>query len=108
MPQLVKMTQRQLRGPAVVQQNVGDAFNLAVTGDRDHWDGKTVLQRRIDGDEALDRAVHQQSRILLDQVCLAPMAGGQVEIPLFEQHLFDAVHHQYRITVAQLRYQHPH
>src|SRR5580692_12079669 len=65
MTQLVKMTQRQLRGPAVVQQNIGDAFNLAVTGDRDHWDGKTVLQRRIDGDEALDRAVHQQSRILL-------------------------------------------
>ena len=65
-----------------------------------------MLQRCVDGDEALDGAIHQQPWVFLDQIGFPAVAGGEVEVTLFHQHLFDAVHDQHRVAVAQLRHEH--
>ena len=81
MAELVKVDQGLLDGAVVIENDVGDVLDRAVGGDGDHWDGHgDVVGRSVQEQEAVDGALHEHARILLDEFALPVVAGGEVEV----------------------------
>ncbi len=86
MAELVEVAQGKLGGALLVEDNVGDAFNFAMAGDNDGGQSaEALLESRIDKDEAFDGAIQKEARILLDEVGLATVTRGEVEVALLDQ-----------------------
>src|SRR5579862_6793461 len=102
MPELVQMAKSQFRSPLLVENHVGDALDFAMTSDCHHGKTETFFENRIDENESLNRTFHQQTRIFLDEIGLAAMAGRQIEIALLDEKLLHAGKHLGGIAVAQL------
>src|ERR1017187_3067287 len=99
------MAQRQLCRPSLVEDYVGYTLKFAMSSDRHDRQLQAVLQQRINQDESFYTAVHQQTRIFLDQVRLAPMAGSEIEVALFNEKLFHPGEHLSCVVVVQIRNQ---
>ena len=106
MAELHQVAQRQLGGAALVKHHVGHALNFAVPGDGDGGRLEPVFEYGVNDDEALDAAVEQQPRVLLNEVRLAPVADGEVEVALFEQQLLGAGEHLRGVVVVEVGHQH--
>ena len=102
------MPQHQFRRPPLVQHNIRHAFNLAMSGHGYHRQIHPMGQHGVDHKEPFDRAIQKKTRILLNQVWLTAMTGGQVEIPLLDEILLDTGQHLRCITIAQFRNEHTH
>ena len=100
--ELVEMAQGKLGGALLVEDDVGDAFDFAMAGDDNGGENAEALfKRRIDKDEAFDGAIHEKSRVLFDEVGLAAVARGEVEIALLDKVLFDAAEDLHRVAVTE-------
>ena len=106
MAELIEMTQSQFRGAPLIEHHVGDSLDLAMSGDDHHGQAEALLQNRVDQDETFDGAIHEQARILLDQIGLAAMARSQIEVPFFNEKLLDSRQNLRRIVVAEFGNQH--
>ena len=102
----MQMPQSQLGGAALVEHHVGCALDLAMPGYYHHRQRQALLQHRIDQDKPFDRPVHQQARVLVDQVRLAAMTGREVKVSFLNQELLHAGQHLRGIVVAELGNQH--
>ena len=58
-----------------------------MAGDGDRRKFQAMLEHSVDQDEAFDRTVHQHARIFFNQVGLAAMACGQIEVAFFDERL---------------------
>ena len=99
---LVEMAQSKLGGSLLVEHHIRDAFDLAMACDDYGGENPDALfEGRIDKDEALDGAIHEEARILLDQIGLAAVARGEIEVAFFNEVLFDAAEDLHGIAVAE-------
>jgi hypothetical protein len=90
--EVVEVTEGHLCSSIVIEHGVGNAGNLAVSRDADGRNGDFVVKLGVDGQEAVDGAVHQQVGILLDEVGTSEMAHCEVEEALLHEVLLDAEH----------------
>lgn len=84
----------------MVEDNVGDTFDIVVPGHGDHGHGKVETPGSVDGDEAVDGAFHENVRVFIDEIGAVPMAGDEVEVTLLQEVIFDAAHDGSGIAVA--------
>ncbi len=87
-------------GTFVIEQNVGDAFRLVVTGHGDGGNGDTLGEWSVDCDEPLDGAGEEQLLILFDELGTVVMAYDEVEEILVEQALFDSAQDECGVSLA--------
>ena len=107
MPELIKVAEGQLSGALLVEYDVRGAFDLVMAGDNDRrQNAGSFFESRIDEDEALDGAIHEESRVFFDEVGLPAVAGGEVEVAFFNEMLFNAAENLHGVTVAELRNEH--
>ena len=62
---------------------------------------RTFFEGCINEDEAFDGAIHEQARVLFDQVGFAAMTCGEVEIALFNEVLFDTAENLHGVAVTE-------
>src|ERR1017187_2831113 len=98
------MAEGEFSGPLLIEHDVSNALNFAVSGDDHDRQRQAFLEYRVDDNEAFYRTLHQQTRILLDQIGLAAMSSGHIEIAFFDQEFRNARQDLGCVTVAQLRF----
>jgi hypothetical protein len=106
MAQLDQVAQGQFRAATLVEDHVSDPFEVAMAGDSHHGQLDAVVQHGVDEDESLHRAVHQQARVLFNQVGLAVVTGSQIEVALFDEELLDTSEYMGDVMVVQVGHQH--
>jgi hypothetical protein len=74
----------------VIEHNVGDGWTPTVRGDADDGDGNVEGELRVDEEEAVDAAAHEEFLILVFEIGLAEMADGEVEKAFLKKVLLDA------------------
>ena len=100
--ELVEMPQGKFGGTLLVEDDVRYTVDLAMAGDKNRGENaKALFESGVDEDEALDGAIHEQAGILLNEVWLAAVTCGEVEIALFNKVLFDAAKNLHGIAVAE-------
>ena len=99
---LIEMAQGKFGSALLVEDDVRDAFDFAMTGDNDGGqNAEALFESSIDEDEALDGAIHEEARILFDEVRLAAVTCGEVKVALFDQVLFNAAENLHGVAVAK-------
>jgi hypothetical protein len=85
----------------LIEHDVGDAGGRAVRGDADDGDRDVEGELRVDEEEAVDAAAHEELLILVFEIGLAEMADGEVEEAFLEKMLFDAEHDSGEVALAE-------
>src|SRR5437867_12976745 len=94
MTQLVQVTQGELGRPLVVEDDVGDASNLAVPGNGDDRKRQFMNERGINRDHAFHTPPEQQARIFFDPVPPVPMTRTEIKLSSTPTASTDAAHHK--------------
>src|SRR3954453_18067512 len=102
MAELVEVAKRQFSSTLLVEDHIGDSLDFAMTGNHDHRQAEALLENGVDDDKTFDRSLHQQARVFLDEIGLAAMAGGQIEVALLDEELLDPCQNLGGIAVAEL------
>lgn len=98
--QLDQMLQRHPRSPLLVQHDIGDPWQCAVAGHRNRGQRRSLLQAGVDGDEAFDTALHQQSRVVAQQQRIVAMDDGQEEVIMAAEVSFHAADNHGSVGIA--------
>src|ERR1700675_3220640 len=100
------MVQGQRSSPAMIQHDIGYAFDLAMAGNSHGWERWLAVQGSIDRDETLDAALLQHVLVGCEQFGVVSMGHGEKEeIPL-AQIAFDAANYQRTVGVADFHSDH--
>ena len=86
----------------MIQDNVGDALDVVMSGHGDDGHREVEIPGGVDGDETVDGAFQKHARILVDEIGAMAVAGDKVEIALLQEVIFDAAHDGSGIAVADL------
>ena len=62
---------------------------------------ETFFEGGVDEDEAFDGAIHEEARVLFDEIGLAAVTCGEVEVALFNEVLFDAAENLHGVAVTE-------
>jgi hypothetical protein len=95
--------EREVRRPRVIDLDVDDAFDRLMPRDRHDRDRQRLGERRVEGDDAFDRAIDQQLLVLVDEVVAMAVAGQEVEIARLQQVVLDPAQRQRHIALADVR-----
>ena len=79
---MVKMSDGELSGTFVVQNDVGDTIHVLMPRYGHYRKRQIFLVRRIDGDQSFYRAGVEKVRILRELVCFMTMTGGEPGVSL--------------------------
>src|ERR1700739_4805936 len=101
----VQMHKRQFRGAVVIEGNVGDALDAAMTGNGDDGNRNRMIEERINGDDALGAAADEHPGVFLDQFRLMAMVRGEVEVSCLDEIVADSAHYLRVVSIAQFRYE---
>src|SRR5580698_1011961 len=96
------MFKRDFRSSYVVQNNIGHALYLVMSGNGDDGHGKRKRPGSVDSDQAVDRSLQKKSGIFVNQVGAMPMTHHKVKISFLQEIVFHATHDRSRIAVADL------
>ena len=91
-------------GAAMIELDVGDAGRLVVARDGYGGNVEPGSERRVDGDEALDRPAQQKLLIAFDQLGAMMMGDDEVEEVRLKQPLLDAGQDQGCVAFGDLRH----
>ena len=100
--EIVEVTEGHLCSAIVVEHGVGNAGNLAMSGDADDRNRDFVVKLRVDCQKTVDGAVHQEVGVLFDEVGTSEMADGEVEESLLHKVLLDTEHDAGEVAFAEL------
>src|SRR5215467_8144665 len=100
LPQRNQVIEGQPCRQALVHDNVGGSFFLAVSGDGNDRQGYRVLQIQIDGNNAFGAAFEQQAPVLVEQVGIVVVDSGDKEVILLPDVVLDSRDYLPRISVA--------
>ena len=103
MSEFVEMAKGEAGGAVVLEEDVGDARSLDVGGDGDGGDGDLLAEVGVDEEQAVDGAIEEELRVLLDEIGAAEMADGEVEVAGLEEVLLDAEHEAGEVAFARVR-----
>ena len=108
-PSCVEVGQCLLDREMMIEDDVGYVFSRAVGGDGDDRNRDLdVVGGGVQQQKAIDGALDQHARILLNELALPVVAGGEVEVVGAGQLLDDAAHHAGKVALAQVGRQHAH
>ena len=100
--ELVEVTEGEFSSALLIKDDIGDAFDLAVAGDDNGGENSNVFfESGINKDESFDGAIHEESRILLDEIGFTAVTRGEVEVAFFNEVLFDAAEDLHRVAVTE-------
>ena len=75
--ELIEMTQGKFGCALLIQDHIRYAFDFAMTSHDDGGENaEAFFESGIDKDEAFDRAIHEEARVLFDEVGFAAMTRG--------------------------------
>lgn len=98
--QFHEMGKREPRRKFVIQDNVGDTFDAAVSGDRDRGELEFFGDRSVGGNETLDATRHEHLRIGVEKLLIVPVDHGEKEEIVLSQIFFDPADDQGSVSVA--------
>jgi hypothetical protein len=102
MAKLVEVAQGKLGGALLIEDDICNAFNFAVTSDgHSRKDSDALFERGIDKNEAFNGAIHEEARILFDEIGFATMTCGEIEVTFLNEMFFDAAEDLHGIAVAE-------
>src|SRR5215469_2475582 len=99
------MIQNQFRRQTMIKHNVSDTFNRSMPGNSDCGNGKGMIKRRIDRNQAFDASAQKLVGVLFDQILLAPMVGREIEVSGIHEMVADATYDLVVVGFAEIRYQ---
>src|SRR5260221_8798530 len=97
----MQVHQGKLGGEAMIEYDISYVWYLAMSGDCDHRNGKTVFQRRIDGDERVSATAEQHPAVFFDQIFAVPVVRREVEVSRLHQMIADATHHLGMVAITE-------
>jgi len=101
---LVEMTQGKLGGALLIKDDVGDAFDFAVSRDNDGGESsETLFECCIDEDYAFNGAIHKEAWILFDEIGFAAVTCCEIEVAFFNEVLFNTAENLHGIAVTKFR-----
>ena len=101
MAEIVEVDQGQLDCKMVIEHDVGDVFDGAVGGDGHHWQWNVkVVRRGIEQQKAVNGALDEHAWILLEELVVPVVAGGEVEVVGCGQLLHNATHHAGEVALG--------
>ena len=107
MAKRMQMVERLFHRQVMVENDVGDVFGRAVSGDGDHRHRHlNLVGGRVEQQKAIHGALHQHARVLFNQFALPVVAGGEVEVVRCGQLLHHAAHDAGKVALAQVGRQH--
>ena len=86
----------------VIENDVGNAFQFLVAGNRHGWQHGRFLNRGIDGDDALYSAFGQQLRISAQQRLIVTMDDSEEKVIATAQVLLDSANYGRTVGIANL------
>jgi len=89
-PQAVQIFEREVRAEIVVQNDVRDALNVTMAGDRDRRNFAIAAVHGVHGDDPFRGALAEKMRILIDQVLAVTMADHKIKVAFLEEMIFHA------------------
>jgi hypothetical protein len=102
MPEIVEVLECEAGGAVVVEHEVGDAGNADVRGDSDGWKRNALAEIGVDEKEAIDGAADEKVRIFFDEIGMAEMTDGEVEITGLQEIFFNTEHESGEVAFAEL------
>ena len=100
--ELVEVTEGKLGGALLVKDHIGDAFDFAMSCDGYGGENPDALFKgSIDKDEALNGAIHEESRVLFDEIGFAAVTRGEIEVAFLNEVLFDAAEDLHGVAVTE-------
>ena len=100
--ELIEVAQGKFGCALLIEDDVRDAFDFAMAGNDDgRENAEAFFEGGIDKDEAFNGAIHEEARVLLDEIGFAAMACGEVEVAFFNEVLFDPAEHLHGIAVTE-------
>ena len=100
--EVVEVLEGEQRGEIVVEDDVGVALDAGVAGDGDDGGIDLLIERGVDEEVAVDRALGEQARVLVEEVGFALVADDEVQVSGLHEVLFDAVHEHGEVAFAEL------
>ena len=79
MAEIGQVLKSQLRGAAMIENNIGDSFDGAMPRDGDGRQGHRLAKQSVDGDQALDAALQQNVRITVEKFLVVVVRDGEKE-----------------------------
>ena len=103
MTKLHQVSQRQVRCTPMVENNIGDTFEAAMSRNRDNGKRHWSRYGRIDRDEALDAPFQKQMRVGIQKYFVVGMSHHEEEKSMLAKMLFDAANDHRSVGIANLR-----
>jgi hypothetical protein len=97
----MQVRQGKLGGEAMIEDDIGNVWYLAMSGDCDHRNRKTMFQRRIDGDERVSATAKQHPAVFFDQIFAVPVVRGEVEVSRLHQMIANTTHHLRVVAITE-------
>src|SRR5271166_3612185 len=91
----------------MVEGDVGNSFNLPVSGDHDRRQSRGLSHRRINRDESLGATGLQDIGILAQHLRIVMMNNRYEEVFVFAERGFNAADHYTSVSIANLRRNNP-
>lgn len=108
MTELVEMAEDEFRGAAMVEENVGNTFEVFMPGDGHSGKAKLVLESGIDEDQALGASTLEETGILVDEVRLVAMMGAEIKVAFLHEEVADTAHDHGVIAIVEFGDEHTH
>src|SRR4051794_30018310 len=91
MAELIQMAESEFSGALLIENYVSDTLDFLMSGDNDgRQNGHAFFESCIDEDESFDGAIHEEARVLFDEIGFAAVAGSEVEVAFFNEMFFYA------------------
>src|SRR5579863_6198623 len=99
------MIQNQFRRQPMIKYNVSHTFNRSMPGHSDCGNGKGMIERRVDRNQAFHASAQEHLGILFDQILLASMVCREIEISAIHEMVADATYDLIVVGFAEVGYQ---
>ena len=102
MAEFEKMLQGQLRRAAMIEQNIGYAFQRTVTRDCNGGQRHRFAEQGVHGNQPFDSSLQKNMRITVQQFFIVVMRDREKEKAVLPKVAFDAADDHSGISVAQI------
>src|SRR6266550_1438485 len=101
-PEVGKMAQRDPGSFVVVQDNVSHSRMMAVTGEGNRWQGQSVGQVEVDGNETFHAPLQQDRSVALQQLRIVTVDAGKKKVVLGAKETLHSCNDRGAVSVAYL------
>src|SRR5256885_6698457 len=99
-PEVGKMAQGDPSSFVVVQDNVSHSRMMAVTGKGNRWQGQSVRQVEVDGNETFHAALQQDGSVALQQLRIVTVDTSKKKIVLGAKEILHSCNDRGAVSVA--------